>query len=130
MLILDIIQETWQDAYRQRWQQFRPDGEEKTGGIVMRWQQINPAKILVQARSGDGSQELGSVEFRQYDPRGKKWTGEALHVDPRYRRQGVATAMYDWFKRRFGVIRPSDALTQDGEAFWRARRRGASAKQA
>jgi hypothetical protein len=78
--------------------------------------------ILVQARSGDGNKELGSVEFRQYDPSSKKWTGEALHVDPRYRRQGVATAMYDWFKRRFGPIRPSDAQTQDGEGFWRGKK--------
>jgi GNAT superfamily N-acetyltransferase len=117
-----VAEDAYENAYRQRWAQFKPDGEEQSGGMILRWQKLRSGMILVQARSGDGSKELGSVEFRQYDPSSKKWTGEALHVDPRYRRQGVATAMYDWFKRRFGPIRPSDAQTQDGEGFWRGKK--------
>jgi GNAT superfamily N-acetyltransferase len=117
-----VSEDAYENAYRQRWARFKPDGEEQSGGMILRYQNLRPGMILVQARSGDGNKELGSVEFRQYDPSSKKWTGEALHVDPRYRRQGVATAMYDWFKRRFGPIRPSDAQTQDGEGFWRGKK--------
>jgi opacity protein-like surface antigen len=62
------------------------------------------------------------VQFYRYDPGSKKWTGEALHVAERYRRQGVATAMYDWFRQKFGPIRPSDAQTRDGKSFWQGKR--------
>jgi len=112
----------YEDAYRQQWQQFQPDGEEQSAGMILRWQQVRPNRILVQALSGDGSRKLGSVQFHRYDPTNPKWTGEALHVDERYRRQGVATAMYDWFKQKFGPIRPSDAQTRDGESFWQRKK--------
>jgi len=117
-----LPEDSYEDAYRQQWQQFQPDGEEQRAGMVLRWQQVRPNRILVQARSGDGSRELGSVQFHRYDPASPKWTGEALHVDERYRRQGVATAMYDWFKKKFGPIRPSDAQTRDGESFWQSKK--------
>ena len=117
-----LPEDSYEDAYRQQWQQFQPDGEEQRAGMVLRWQQVRPNRILVQARSGDGSRELGSVQFHRYDPTSPKWTGEALHVDERYRRQGVATAMYDWFKKKFGPIRPSDAQTRDGESFWQSKK--------
>jgi hypothetical protein len=117
-----LPEDRYEDAYRQQWQQFQPDGEEQQAGMVLRWQQVRPNRILVQARSGDGSRELGSVQFHRYDPASPKWTGEALHVDERYRRQGVATAMYDWFKKKFGPIRPSDAQTRDGESFWQRKK--------
>ena len=117
-----IPENRYEDAYRQQWQQFQPDGEEQRAGMVLRWQQVRPNRVLVQALSGDGSRELGSVQFHRYDPTSPKWTGEALHVDQRYRRQGVATAMYDWFRQKFGPIRPSDAQTRDGESFWQRKK--------
>ncbi len=46
-----------------------------------------------------------------------------IEVFEKYRRMGVATAMYDELKRLGYHVRPSDNLEPDGEKFWAARRK-------
>jgi hypothetical protein len=48
----------------------------------------------------------------------------AVEVDPNFRRQGLATAMYNWGEELSGIeFRPAAAHTNDAEAFWQARKR-------
>lgn len=46
-----------------------------------------------------------------------------IHVDDDFRRQGIATAIYDYVENYIGYVRPSQHLEPDGELFWAARRR-------
>ena len=47
------------------------------------------------------------------------------HVDRRYRRQGIATAMYNWAKELGNDIVASTSRTTDGRKFWKGSRPGA-----
>jgi GNAT superfamily N-acetyltransferase len=48
----------------------------------------------------------------------------AIEVDPGYRRQGLASAMYDWAEDLSGLkFAPASSHTNDAEAFWSARRK-------
>jgi len=45
-----------------------------------------------------------------------------LVVQPDYRRQGIATAMYDFAKELSNTIVPSSKQTPDGKAFWKGKK--------
>jgi GNAT superfamily N-acetyltransferase len=50
--------------------------------------------------------------------------GEDLAVQPRYRRLGLATRMYDFAEKEIGEpLYQSELKTDQGEAFWSARRK-------
>lgn len=47
---------------------------------------------------------------------------QMVHIDPKYRRQGLATALYDRIEQETGRrLRPDAMLTQDARAFWAKR---------
>jgi len=48
-------------------------------------------------------------------------TADKVFVDPQYRRQKVATKMYDFAQSLENDIIPSDSLMPDGQAFWQNR---------
>jgi ribosomal protein S18 acetylase RimI-like enzyme len=61
----------------------------------------------------------GSAEFASDDPDGEhSFYAIDVGVKPEYRRQGVATAMYDAATEKFGDIIPSKYQTDDARAFW------------
>lgn len=45
-----------------------------------------------------------------------------VNVDPEYRRQGIASAMYNWAKELGNDIAPSEMQTDYGRALWRDRK--------
>lgn len=48
----------------------------------------------------------------------------AVEVDPRFRRKGIATAMYNWGEELSGLkFAPASSHTDAAEAFWQARKR-------
>jgi len=48
----------------------------------------------------------------------------AVEVDPAFRRQGLATAMYSWAEQLSGkAFKPASSHTNDAEAFWRQKTR-------
>ena len=63
-------------------------------------------------------QGIGAVMFR-YDPEYDAYIADDLYVEKQFRRQGVATAMYDFAKSQLDApVKPSTAQTADGSAFW------------
>jgi GNAT superfamily N-acetyltransferase len=64
----------------------------------------------------------GSAEFASDDPDGEyDFYAIDTSVVPKYRRMGVATAMYNAAEEKFGEIIPSEHQTDDARAFWRSR---------
>ena len=57
----------------------------------------------------------------KYDEKENSFRG--IDVDSEYRRQGIATAIYDYLVSLGYFVRPSSSLSPDGELFW-ANRRG------
>ena len=73
--------------------------------------------LYVSAISGDGETKLGSVEF---EFNGEAWVANELVVDEHYRKQGIASTMYDFVKEHLGKkIIPSHSQTDAGRAFWK-----------
>jgi pyrimidine deaminase RibD-like protein/GNAT superfamily N-acetyltransferase len=64
---------------------------------------------------------IGQAHF---DIEGEQLRSFDTHVDPSYRRQGVATAMYNWAKELGNDIAASSERTPDGRKFWRGSRNG------
>ena len=94
----------------------------KRDGITLKYHYAPNRDLIIVAASEDGSKELGQARFKDYGPIGQpKYKGEQVHVDDRYRGQGVATVMYDLARDLLKRVYPSDAQTQDGEAFWRGK---------
>lgn len=63
-------------------------------------------------------QPMGAVIFR-YDEEYRAYVADDVNVDERFRRQGVATAMYDFAKQTLNApIRRSNDQTEKGKAFW------------
>jgi len=63
-------------------------------------------------------QAMGAVMFR-YDSDCDCYQADDVFVETRFRRQGVASAMYDFAKTKLDApIKPSTAQTDKGAAFW------------
>jgi hypothetical protein len=94
----------------------------KRDGITLKYHYAPNRDLIIVAASEDGGKELGQARFKDYGPIGQpKYKGEQVHVDDRYRGQGVATVMYDLARDLLKRVYPSDAQTQDGEAFWKGK---------
>ena len=51
-----------------------------------------------------------------------EWVPYGVQVVPDFRRQGVATALYDYAEQVLNVkIKPSSSQTDDGAEFWKSR---------
>ena len=95
-----------------------PSVERDDVNIDYHWHRGN---LVVTARSLK-NKTLGSVVFINYGTKEQpKFKGESLFVDERYRRQGIATMMYDFAKQVLGKIYPSDAQTPQGKKFWQGK---------
>ncbi len=64
-------------------------------------------------------EQVAIGEF-QSDGSGGGWMDEIL-VFPRFRRLGIASAIYDFFKDMGVRISKSNNVKPDGEAFWKSR---------
>lgn len=86
------------------------------GGITVEYE-FKKGSLYVKALAGGNV--LGSVYFINYGSAdAPDYRGEELHVDERYRRQGIATIIYNVAKEVLGKINPSDAQTAMGKKFW------------
>jgi GNAT superfamily N-acetyltransferase len=66
-------------------------------------------------------QAMGAVMFR-YDAEHDAYMADDLYVDERFRRQGIATTMYDFAKTKLDApIKPSTTQTKKGAAFWQGK---------
>lgn len=65
---------------------------------------------------------IGSVRFSENGEvfKGPKrtYSTNQVHVDEKYRREGIARAMYDYFTQLVGAIYRHDYQTSDGRKFW------------
>ena len=64
---------------------------------------------------------IGQVRFvARQDPETKDWylVSSTTHVDDKYQRQGLASAMYNWARELGNDIEPSSARTKMGRHFW------------
>jgi GNAT superfamily N-acetyltransferase len=55
----------------------------------------------------------------EYDRERRGWYSDATDVDPEYQRMGVATAIYNAAREKYGRIVPSYDQTPDAEALWK-----------
>lgn len=62
----------------------------------------------------DGT-DAGGARFKKIDG---VWTGDIVHVYPQFRRQGIATKIYDYAEDLVGKIIPSKTLKPKGKKFW------------
>ena len=63
---------------------------------------------------------VGMATF-EWDEERQGWYSEATDVDPEYQRLGVATAIYNAAKQKFGKIIPSIDQTVDAKKFWQGK---------
>lgn len=94
--------------------------------FTLHWKpESDPGYYDMVATVGEGD-ELLVVAALGYGP----WNCEdvcrlegAIEVDPRFRRRGIASAMYDWAEDLSGLkFAPASSHTDDAKAFWKARR--------
>ena len=77
---------------------------------------MSPDMLYVHATS-DGT-DVGGARFKKIDG---VWTGDIVHIYPQFRRQGVATKIYDYAEELVGKINPSKTLKPKGKKFWSSR---------
>jgi len=69
-------------------------------------------------------QVVASVFYGPWNTEDSTRLEGAIEVDPRFRRKGLATAMYDWGEQLSGLkFAPASSHTDAAEAFWQARKR-------
>ena len=86
------------------------------GGDIELSHSMSPDILYVHVTS-DGS-DVGGARFKKIDG---VWTGDIVHVYPQFRRQGVATKIYDYAEELVGKINPSKTLKPKGKKFWSSR---------
>jgi GNAT superfamily N-acetyltransferase len=90
-------------------------------GITLDYE-FSPDQQKLKITALSNGRRLGSAEFQNYGPLNQpQYKGDQVHVDERYRGQGIATVMYDLARELVGRIYPSPAQTRDGEAFWKGK---------
>lgn len=92
----------------------------------LHWRDMRDGFAEIQATLGESEalQVVATVYYGPWDTTDDSRLEGAVEVDPRYRRQGLATALYDWAEALTGLkFAPASSHTSDAEAFWRARRR-------
>ena len=110
------LHDLWVDEYKQipdKW--IMKEDADNTADIELNHEPTNTGGVEVHAYR-DG-QEVGWVRFSRLK------TGQVkaamVHVPERFRRQGVASAMYRYARQELGLdIVPSDSQTDQGRAFW------------
>jgi predicted nucleotidyltransferase/predicted GNAT family acetyltransferase len=85
----------------------------KFNGLDMLFKDLGDDMIQIEATAQ--GRELGYVTFVQ---EGDTLLPQDLEVDERYRRQGIAAAMYDFAKSQGYKIRRSGQQTDAGAGFW------------
>jgi GNAT superfamily N-acetyltransferase len=90
--------------------------EGSNGSDIKLSHSMSPDMLYVHATS-DGT-DVGGARFKKIDG---VWTGDIVHVYPQFRRQGVATKIYDYAEELVGKIIPSKTLKPKGKKFWSSR---------
>jgi ribosomal protein S18 acetylase RimI-like enzyme len=92
-------------------------GSGEIGDIQLKYAQDGETLDIYAYKAG---REAGHVQF---EIEGRSASAIMLEVDPQFRGQGIAKAMYDYAKEELGytVVR-SNNLTPAGRAFWQKHR--------
>lgn len=106
-------QEMWKGFDRKHSLDEQSMAEDAFYGIEITLQDLGDDMIQIEAHAA--GRELGYVTFVQ---EGDTLLPQDLHVDERYRGQGIAAAMYDYAKSRGYKIRRSGQQTDAGAGFW------------
>ncbi|CAB4241825.1 hypothetical protein UFOVP71_363 [uncultured Caudovirales phage] len=88
------------------------------GGIILKASIVKAGKLVITAETKDG-RKLGRGVFNDM---GDSVEAASIDVDERYRRQGIASLIYDYAEELGNDVEPSDKQTDDGQAFWSHRR--------
>ena len=92
---------------------YNPQVTEDSDSDIKLSHSMSPDMLYVNA-SHNGS-DAGGARFRNIDG---VWTGDIVHVYPQFRRQGIATKMYNYAEDLVGKIIPSKTLKPKGKKFW------------
>ena len=111
-----IRQATQQDLELRKKYMKQGVAEGFNGGDIELSHSMSPDILYVHVTS-DGS-DVGGARFKKIDG---VWTGDIVHVYPQFRRQGVATKIYDYAEELVGKINPSKTLKPKGKKFWSSR---------
>lgn len=111
-----VFQDGWKDT--QQLGQYRLEAE------VKRW--VDKPRLYVKvyddaAKTLAGNPVTQEIAYAKFSPRGlffKDLVADMIHVDGRYRRQGIATAIYKYAHSLGNTIKPSMAQLPDGKRFW------------
>ena len=91
--------------------------EDFVKGYEFLMKHINDNEYAVIASKGN--KEVGRLDFikSKFKPVLK---ASIVIVDPSYRRQGIATSMYQFAEHEFGLkfVRNDEVLTADGKSLW------------
>lgn len=93
----------------------------KGGSVRVITRELRGGRYSFRAMIGDEQVAIG--EFQTHDAMmNDKGSVEEITVSPRYRRKGIASAIYQHFEKMGFNVVPSDDVRPDGQAFWNGRR--------
>ena len=89
----------------------------KTDAFDFRSFVTTPGILNIEAYTKSGEK----VGYAIFSITGKNLTADKVLVDPKFRRQGIASMMYNYAEKLGNTVVPSDVLSPDSEAFWASR---------
>lgn len=103
--------------YRHLFEKYRPQPdhiEKHPSGITLK-----VYKDTRQVTAHKGTKTIGATILHMASYNKNNNEVYKTEVKPEFRKQGVATAMYQTLEKHFGEIKPSNALSDDGFNFWK-----------
>ena len=89
----------------------------KTDAFDFRSFVSSPGILNIEAFTKSGEK----VGYAIFSITGKNLTADKVFVDPKFRRQGIASMLYDCAEKLGNTVVPSEMLSPDSEAFWTSR---------
>jgi len=113
------------DWNQKQWDTKRPEitASKSVGAYTLHHEPIpdDPGFHMIHATTTDGHY-VGKIFFGPHNTTSTSQTEGAPEVDPKYRRKGIGTAMYDYAQEITGKpMAPAYSHSDYAEAFWKAR---------
>lgn len=94
-------------------------------GFVLHWRPIprDPGFFEMDVTLADEPRVVASLFYGPWQTTDRTALEGAVEVDPGFRRQGLASALYDWAEQLTGLrFKPAPEHTEAAAAFWKHRR--------